>query len=448
MFSAQLPQSLTNARCERRGMISETNGPIVRIVPDKTDNSVVPPKTQTLTITHNRNQHKLTKFDGNDPNNNNEGLLNHTQSFYSNLKTLGYRALYDEAQIIIEALADDYAKLSNKEKAEDKKKEDSIPNQMKEYKDKQELLVQKSFDLFSNLLMGDAKDEFDKAVTKVCDSDPYIGRDGVEVTGQKWGKNWDSLAYSIREWLLTELPEDSADRQYRYLTNQILLPSYNHIKDEKSMIRPWIARIRKMAELMPYFPALKDVEGAPTDLPRRNLVPKDLELCQIILNTMPIAIQDMYHNRTETRFEDDVEELTKHLIAIEPEYIRNQELQSSIRANGKGKDKSSDKKKTGTKRATMAEGDPIPKKTKMLCQHCAKRSPSTKNSHNTKDCRKFNQDGTSKGKKGSFKNTNAHSQQQDEMLQCMMTTLKKQGRAIKKLSKQADLDDSSDSDSN
>ena len=107
MFSAQLPQSLTNARCERRGMISETNGPIVRIVPDKTDNSVVPPKTQTLTITHNRNQHKLTKFDGNDPNNNNEGLLNHCQYFYSNLKTLGYRALHDEAQIHIEALADE-----------------------------------------------------------------------------------------------------------------------------------------------------------------------------------------------------------------------------------------------------------------------------------------------------------------------------------------------------
>jgi len=33
------------------------------------------------------------------------------------------------------------------------------------------------------------------------------------------------------------------------------------------------------------------------------------------------------------------------------------------------------------------------------------------------------------------------------MMQMFMTTLKKQGKAIKKLSKQADLDDSSDSDS-
>lgn len=447
MFSAQLPQSLTNARCERRGMISDTNGPIVHIIPDKTDSNAVPPKTQTLTITHNRNQHKLTKFDGNDPNNNNEVLVNHCHYFYSNLKTLNYRALHDEAQLLIENLSDDWGKLDQNEKKENKKKEDSIPNQMKELKEKQVLLVQKSFDLCSNLLMGDAKDEFDKAVSKVCDSDPYIGRDGVEVIGKKWGKNWDSLAYSIREWLLTELPEDSADRQYRYLTNQIHLPSYNHTKDDKSMIRPWIARIRKIVELMPYFPALKDVEGAPTELPRRNLVPKDLELCQIILNTMPIAIQDMYHNRTETRFEDDVEELTKHLVAIEPEYIRNQELQSSIRANGKGKDKFSDKKKTGTKRAIMAEGDTIPKKTRKLCQHCAKDSPSTKNSHNTKDCRKFNQDGTPKGKKGKFKNTNAHHQQQNDMMHMFMTTLKKQGKAIKKLSKEADLDDSSDSDS-
>jgi len=93
---------------------------------------------------------------------------------------------------------------------------------------------------------------------------------------------------------------------------------------------------------------------------------------------MPIAIQEMYHNRIEDLFVDDVKELTKHLIAIEPEYIRNQELQSAIRAN-KSKDKSSDKKKTGTKRATMAEGDTIPKKTRMLCQLCAKASPSTKN---------------------------------------------------------------------
>jgi len=214
-------------------MISDTNGPIVLIVPDKTDSNVVPPKTQTLTVTHNRNQHKLTKFDGNDPNNNNEVLLNHCQYFYSNLKTLGYRALHDKAQIRIENLSDDWGKLNQNEKKENKKKEDSIPNQIKELKEKQVLLVQKSFDLFSNLVMGDAKDEFDKAVGKVCESDPYNGRDGVEVTGKKWGKNWDSLAFSIREWLLTELPEDSADCQYRYLTNQILLPLYNHTKDDK-----------------------------------------------------------------------------------------------------------------------------------------------------------------------------------------------------------------------
>ena len=451
MFSAQLPPSLTNNRCERRGMISDTNGPILRIVPEATDTTSVPPKTQTLTITHMGNQHKLTKFDGNDPNNNNEVLVNHCQYLYSNLKTLGYKVLHDEAGILLEKLTHDWNKLSPKERAENKKKKDSIPAKMKGLKNKQQALVQKSFDLCSDLLMGDAKDEFDKAVSKVCDSDPYIGKDGVEVTGSKWGKNWDSLAYSIREWLLTKLPEDSADRQYRYVTNQIHLPLYNPTKDDKSMIRPWIARIRKIVELMPYLPCLKDVEGAPNDLPRRNLVPKDLELCQIILNTMPIAIQDMYRNRTENRFEDDVEELTKHLIAIEPEYIRNQELQSSIRTNGKGKDKPSDKK-SGTKRKTMAEDDPIPKKTRKLCQLCATASPSTKNSHNTKDCRKFflGPDGTPipKGKKGKFKNTNAHHQQQDDMMQMFMTTLKKQGKAIKKLSKQADLDDSSDSDSN
>jgi len=126
---------------------------------------------------------------------------------------------------------------------------------MKELKEKQVLLVQKAFDLFSNLLTHNAKDEFDKAVEKVCDSDPYIGRDGVEVTGKKWGKNFDSLAYSIREWLLTELPEDSADRQYRYLTNQIHLPPYNHTKDEKddpSMDRSYPQDCRIDA-LLPYL---------------------------------------------------------------------------------------------------------------------------------------------------------------------------------------------------
>jgi len=64
---------ISNAR--PRGMISDTHGSIVRIVPESFDNNVVPPKTQTLTITHGKNQHKLTKFNGNDPNNNNEGLV-------------------------------------------------------------------------------------------------------------------------------------------------------------------------------------------------------------------------------------------------------------------------------------------------------------------------------------------------------------------------------------
>jgi hypothetical protein len=92
----------------------------------------------------------------------------------------------------------------------------------------------------------------------------------------------------------------------------------------------------------------------------------------------------------------------------------------------------------------MGPGDSIPKKdvkrTAKLCQHCAQWAPQIKDTHNTKDCRKWNPDGTPKSKgrassgSGNYKNSNAHTL--DEMKECF-ATMKKQNEKLMKYVKKS-----------
>ena len=108
--------------------------------------------------------------------------------------------------------------------------------------------------------------------------------------------------------------------------------------------------------------------------------------------------------------------------------------------------------------AAVSEGG-RPKKN---CALCAKYSPAVKHTHNTKECRKWNQDGTPKRKdtnnyrgKGNFSNSVGRD---DDLKQCFVQ-MKKEQKALKKLilkqgkksrkrlKKRRVLSDSSDDDS-
>ena len=82
--------------------------------------------------------------------------------------------------------------------------------------------------------------------------------------------------------------------------------------------------------------------------------------------------------------------------------------------------------------AAVSEGG-RPKKN---CALCAKYSPAVKHTHNTKECRKWNQDGTPKRKdtsnyrgKGNFLNSVGRD---DDLKQCFLQ-MKKEQKALKKL---------------
>jgi hypothetical protein len=90
----------------------------------------------------------------------------------------------------------------------------------------------------------------------------------------------------------------------------------------------------------------------------------------------------------------------------------------------------------------MEPGETIPKREKRaskLCQHCAQWSPQIKGTHNTKDCLRWNSDGTEKQKRGSssrsnYKGSNAHSM--DEMKE-VFATMKKQNEKLLKYVKKS-----------
>ena len=115
----------------------------------------------------------------------------------------------------------------------------------------------------------------------------------------------------------------------------------------------------------------------------------------------------------------------------------------------------------------MKDGDTIPKKSKTgrhdlkgshpkkhherrLCQKCAKYSPQSKDTHNTSQCRKWNEDGS---RKTSPNNSNMISA---EIMNCFATMQKQNAEVLKQLkhssskkkkSRRRRYEESSDSDS-
>ena len=78
------------------------------------------------------------------------------------------------------------------------------------------------------------------------------------------------------------------------------------------------------------------------------------------------------------------------------------------------------------------KSDPQPRK-KKFCQLCAKHSPTSASTHNTKDCRKWQPDGQPKPWPSHAKNSNAHSQGDDVDLKACFAQMRKEQAALKRL---------------
>jgi len=82
-------------------------------------------------------------------------------------------------------------------------------------------------------------------------------------------------------WLIKVTKQNAAERHRIYMTSQIICPS------SKVEIGPFIDRISEMNSYNKYLPSLKDEEGSPTELVSSNQPFLQLELCKVVLTTLP-----------------------------------------------------------------------------------------------------------------------------------------------------------------
>ena len=438
-WNNKLPDTLTNAECERGDVTKQGGTPPVRIVPPKKKDEDSTSKKSTVTFYVGENQdvkETYEKFDGSNP----EEGIQHVKFFLQFIEKKGTVALIEEQ---VRSRDNNTGHLGVME--EDDVGYEALVEEIDAAKAEIERLVDEVLNLFEQLLSSALVTDWNSCCRKALDTPGFVNENDVWINHRALGKiGMPSINACLNAWLRLKVPKDCAERHRRYNSTQLVFPLTGPTKGVK--IKPFLLRIKDSNDLTPYMPCLKDTKNAPASMPRANVPFPEYELCIYMLNTLPRGLSEMYWARKGEHFPCKVDQLIEDLHMMEPEYLSHKKLMGDIRAikqaAGTSSPKASDKK-SGSKRK-MSPGDSIPKKdvkrTPKLCQHCAQWAPQIKDTHNTKDCRKWNPDGTSKQKGrsstggGNYKGSNAHSI--DEMKECF-ATMKKQNEKLMKYVKKS-----------
>ena len=459
-WSASLPDDLKHSECERTDVSRNGGAPPVRTVPDKSNEDSDPQMTSIYTSTNVKEQ--FSKFSGGSQ----EQALIHVATFYEIIGKLGLKEEYEGYETLRKDLISDYAKLTRQQKSEREGKEnkEAIENSFETMTE----FVDKAFMVFQDLLDTKLVPEWLLCVKTCCKTVGYVDWDGVEVPNKKRGMSFDSLRATIRHWMIDtgSFPEDSAERVERYLSTQIKMPTRKELN-----FKAYIKRIQEICSYLPWLPCMKDMKGSPAELTRMNKKPTELKLCQYILEAIPAKWSNMYWSRKGHHFPMNVDELVSDLALIEPEFRAAQSAINKTRQNEKGGQAKPDS--AGRASGKMKDTDRIPKKSKKdrnrdgskgnngagreyrLCQKCAKFSPQSKDTHNTSQCNKWNEDGSRKPFPADKRTKNSNMVSED-LMKCFATMQKQNSELIKQLKTSSRKkkrkrsryhDESSDSDS-
>jgi len=248
------------------------------------------------------------------------------------------------------------------------------------------------FQLYVNLLSVDARYAWNKIVQEQTEANPYQDLQGLT----RKGPREDCVMFH----LLTVFPNNAAEQVRYYITNMLK-------KTQCVSIRQFVQRVEQLNSYIAqlscwyYGPSVK-VKTVPM-----NVSFAEADLASHVLRMCPYTCQDQYNLHEKGGAPTDICSLLQSLKAIER--ICGQE--GSSKSNPSRNKKASHSEKKGTKRPGT-ESPRVPKKvrTEKHCDLCKKHG-GAHTTHNTRDCRRFEKDGTEKSnfrapKKGG-KNPNA-----------------------------------------
>ena len=219
-----------------------------------------------------------------------------------------------------------------------------------------------------------------------------------------------------------------------------------------SKVKGFITRLVELNLYLDMLPCLKQLEDSPDGLKRADIRFDEMELCTIILNAIPYRLACAYWSKYSTNhFPTSVSDLNDDLVLLEPEFNQTQRLLDQVKtaggkpsgeknkgknANGKRDADQAIPKKTVEREAPKNGGDRKKRRGNKYCSRCAKFWPSAKNTHNTKDCRRFDENGKNlfDGNKRNG-NANAVTQEKPDFAKCFAQMQKDNSKLLKLLKK-------------
>ena len=433
-WNNKLPTTLENKSYERGDVTKQGGLPPIRVVPPKEDDEK---KKNSVSFYFNEDmsiKDTYDKFTGSEAE---QGIV-HVMFFYQFLAKKGITAVIDEQTVIRD---DNRSHLRVMDENDNGRQEiqDELDAAVEEIENK----VTEALDLFEQLLGSALVADWNTTCRNTLEVHGYINENDLYISNRALGKiGMRSIDACLKAWLRLKVPKDCAERHRRYISTQIVCPASGYSKGLK--IKTLLIRVKEMNTYLEYMPCLKDTKNAPPSMPRANKPFEEYELCIYMLTLLPTGFKEMYYARKGEHFPCNVEQLIEDLDRMEPEYLANKKMMAEIRAikqsTGTSSARSSGSQKSNKRK--MEPGETIPKREKRaskLCQHCAQWSPQIKGTHNTKDCLRWNSDGTEKQKRGSssrsnYKGSNAHSM--DEMKE-VFATMKKQNEKLLKYVKKS-----------
>jgi hypothetical protein len=284
----------------------------------------------------------------------------------------------------------------------------------------------KMFLFYSNLLSHESKYPWNKIISKQTESNPYVNLQGDTLEGPR-RMSHQSFHDCVMFHLLTTFPINAAEQEKYYITNVLKKPQCINVCQFVRRVEQLNAYIAQM--LCFYYSPNKNASTKPENFPFL-----EAELGAHVLRMCPLAWQDQYNLNQKGIMPLDMCTLLTLLEAIE-----------RVCTHEKGKPdekskKSSFNRKKGKKRPGTDLMVRVPKKVRFEknCDLC-KRHGGAHTTHTTRECHKYEKDGTEKSsfcavKKGGKKNypVNQNFAQLTKKIKKLEKVLKKSGKKGKK----------------
>jgi hypothetical protein len=250
----------------------------------------------------------------------------------------------------------------------------------------------RGYEMMKLILDPSLHEAWEDVVVRMCDTVNYVDENGVRhPNGPARGRLLPNLEHCYIEMVRwTTNKRNAAELQTLYentcVKNHYTLTSIQFIN-----------RKLVMNKYRQYLPCLKLEEHSPAALTRASTPLQDVEMCPILLTGLmqPVTVA-YWAYKGHGHFPTSVEDMKRDLAVIEPQVKLSLKDQGQANQNGtsgkkkgkRGNDSSSTRKQRGS--SSQREKKRVYK----LCEKCAKHSPEVKNSHNTEDCLKWNDDGS------------------------------------------------------